>query len=441
MTGSAAEGREISAIAPALVEDPDVPRVRVARGIPERRGEPGGSPTIPSVGECRSRPAKPRAPPPCRPWALPCTMATIPLTAVPCEASGLVGVGSSVPLKKFQEPPGTTLAARSGMGDLQALVDDGHLHAPPGDAERPGGCEPEVLPGCPTGVRVAVLPGVPEVPLLRHEGVVGEVGPVGGGAHDAQGRASLQPRERGGHRGGGADEGGGRRRGRPAGRDDDQAGIGGGPRRGAGDVGGGGVGVGRRGGERHGRSSGEDVGGGGRHGQGRDRRPTRLAACHREEPEGEDHGERSAGESGSIHGASGWTCESSPRSGDIPPAIGVGPFWAGSAPPSVRRDPYARFRDRVSSRRGVHRHLARPLPDGRPAARLARAPAVGPHTRRLLSGGVWHCAGAYLTAPSNPRAASCPMITSANPPTSRWKSEGFSVWVMPDQTRRPVETS
>ena len=49
--------------------------------------------------------------------------------------------------------------------------------------------------------------------------------------------------------------------------------------------------------------------------------------------------------------------------------------------------------------------------------------------------------GGYLTAPSNPRAASCPMITSANPPTSRWKSEGFNVWVMPDQTRRPVETS
>jgi len=49
--------------------------------------------------------------------------------------------------------------------------------------------------------------------------------------------------------------------------------------------------------------------------------------------------------------------------------------------------------------------------------------------------------GPYLTAPSNPRAASCPMITSANPPTSRWKSEGFNVWVMPDQTRRPVETS
>ncbi len=69
-------------------------------------------------------------------------------------------------------------------------------------------------------------------------------------------------------------------------------------------------------------------------------------------------------------------------------------------------------------------------PLGAPSGRLSIALKVTPIRT-----------GAYLTAPSNRRAASCPMITSANPPTSRWKSEGFNVWVMPDQTRRPVETS
>jgi integrase len=47
----------------------------------------------------------------------------------------------------------------------------------------------------------------------------------------------------------------------------------------------------------------------------------------------------------------------------------------------------------------------------------------------------------YLTAPSSLRATSWPMITSANPPMSRWKSDGFNVWVTPDQTRRSVPTS